>query len=79
VITTSANATMEPIHNRMPVILPKAMWDIWLDPTNQNIEMLSRLLVPAPDTLLTMREVATDVNNVRNKGPALTAPLAVGG
>jgi putative SOS response-associated peptidase YedK len=79
VITTSANATMEPIHNRMPVILPKAMWDIWLDPTNQNIEMLSKLLVPAPDTLLTMREVATDVNNVRNKGPALTAPLAVGG
>ena len=71
VITTSANATMEPVHDRMPVILPKAMWDIWLDPLNQNIDMLASLLVPAPDDLLEMHEVATDVNNVRNKGPHL--------
>lgn len=76
VITTSANTTMEPVHDRMPVILPKAMWDLWLDPLNQNIEMLSKLLVPAPDNLLTMHEVSTQVNNVRNKGSELTAPLA---
>ena len=71
VITTSANATMGPVHDRMPVILPTAMWNIWLDPENQNIDMLSKLLVPAPDHLLTMYEVATDVNNVRNKGRRL--------
>jgi putative SOS response-associated peptidase YedK len=75
VVTTSANGTMTPIHNRMPVILPKAMWPMWLDPTNQNIEMLSRLLVPAPDELLTVHEVSTEVNNVRNKGPALIEPV----
>ena len=75
VVTTSANETMQPVHDRMPVILPKAMWPMWLDPTNQNIEMLQKLLVPAPDDLLTMHEVATDVNNVRNKGPHLTAPI----
>ncbi len=74
VVTTSANATMEPVHNRMPVILPKAMWEIWLDPENQNIEMLQKLLVPAPDSLLTMHEVSTLVNNVRNKSSDLTAP-----
>lgn len=73
VITTSANATMAPIHDRMPVILPKAMWDIWLDPTNHNTEMLSGLLVPARDDLLTSHEVSTDVNNVRNKGIELIA------
>ncbi len=71
VVTTSANSTMEAVHNRMPVILPKAMWNIWLDPANQNIEMLSKLLVPAADHLLTMHEVSTQVNNVRNKGPEL--------
>lgn len=76
VVTTSANATMATIHNRMPVILPRAMWDMWLDPTNQNIDMLSGLLVPAPDDLLTMHEVSTKVNNVRNKGDELIAPLA---
>jgi putative SOS response-associated peptidase YedK len=74
VVTTSANGTMSAIHDRMPVILPKAMWHLWLDPTNQNIEMLSRLLVPAPDKLLTMHEVSPEVNNVRNKGRELIEP-----
>jgi putative SOS response-associated peptidase YedK len=73
VITTSANATMEPIHDRMPVILPRAMWDLWLDPTNHNVEMLAGLLVPARDDLLTMHPVSTEVNNVRNKGIELIA------
>ncbi len=76
VITTSANATMEPIHDRMPVILPKAMWHLWLDPNNQNIDMLQRLLVPAPDDVLTMHEVSTEVNNVRNHGESLIQPIA---
>ena len=73
-ITTSANGTMEPIHDRMPVILPKAMWQLWLDPLNDNIDMLSKLLVPAPDDVLTMYEVSTQVNNVRNKGRDLIVP-----
>ena len=75
VVTTSANATMTPIHDRMPVILPRAMWDLWLDPANQNIEVLGNLLVPAPDDLLTMHEVSTEVNNVRNKGASLIEPV----
>lgn len=74
VVTTSANTTMEAVHDRMPVILPRAMWNIWLDPANQNIEMLSKLLVPAPEQLLTMHEVSTQVNNVRNKGGELIEP-----
>ena len=73
VLTTAANTTMEPVHDRMPVILPKAMWETWLDPLNQNTGMLSGLLVPARDDLLTMHEVSTDVNNVRNKGVELIA------
>jgi putative SOS response-associated peptidase YedK len=79
VVTTSANDTMAPIHDRMPVILPKAMWHLWLDPANQNIEMLQKLLVPAPDDLLTMHEVSTDVNNVRNKGAHLVEPNTADG
>lgn len=74
VVTTSANETMSPLHDRMPVILPKAMWHMWLDPANQNIDVLSKLLVPAPEALLEMHAVSTDVNNVRNKGAALIQP-----
>ena len=71
VITTSANATMEPVHNRMPVILPASQWSGWLDPANDNIVDLRELLVPAPDSLLTMHPVSTEVNRVINKGAEL--------
>ena len=45
------------------------------DPDNQDLESLSKLLVPAPDTLLQVQAVSTDVNNVRNKGPHLIDPF----
>lgn len=73
IITTSANHTMEPVHDRMPVILPPTVWDEWLDPGTTDVTALQRLLVPAPDDLLTMHPVSTAVNNVRNKGPELVA------
>jgi putative SOS response-associated peptidase YedK len=67
IITTTANATMEPIHNRMPVMLPPSAWREWLSPGNDNLVTLGELLVPAPNNLLTMHTVSTDVNNVRMK------------
>jgi len=76
VITTSANATMAPVHDRMPVLLPASRWAEWLDPDNTDITALQQLLVPAPDDLLTMHPVGTDVNNVRNNGPELLQPVA---
>lgn len=74
IVTTSANHDMEPVHDRMPVLLPASKWAEWLDPANNDIASLSRLLVPAPDGLLTMHPVSTDVNNVRNKGEHLVDP-----
>jgi len=73
VITTAANATMAPMHDRMPVLLPASAWAEWLDPTNHDLDALQSLLVPAPDDLLTMHAVGTEVNNVRNKGRELIA------
>ena len=75
IVTTSANGTMSPIHDRMPVILPQSTWESWLDPENQDLESLSGLLLPASDSLLTVRAVSTEVNNVRNKGPELLEPV----
>lgn len=73
IITTQANATMEPIHDRMPVILDQADWDQWLDPANDDVDTLGKLLVPAPPKLIEVFPVSTDVNSVRNKGPELIA------
>ena len=75
VITTPANATMAPIHDRMPAVLPRNEWNRWLDPGERDLEVLGRLLVPAPDDLLAVHDVSTEVNNVRNRGAHLVEPL----
>lgn len=76
VITTRANATMQPLHERMPVILPDEAWDRWLDPTCSDVPALQSLLRPAPDDLLHAYSVSRLVNDVRNDGPQLLLPLA---
>jgi len=52
------------------------VWDEWLDPGMHDLTRLQELLVPAPDDVLTMHPVSTAVNDVRNKGAELIAPLA---
>ena len=74
-ITTSANSLLASVHDRMPVVLPESAWAQWLDPANHDLSSLQRLLVPADDGVLTMHEVSTEVNNVRNKGAELVEPV----
>ena len=75
IITTTPNELMATIHDRMPVILPPSAWEAWLDPDNADLETLGKLLVPAPDGLLTMHPVSKDVGNVRNQGAHLIEPI----
>jgi putative SOS response-associated peptidase YedK len=70
-ITTAANATMASVHDRMPALLPPSAWQVWLDPDVHDAEVLLALLGPAPDDLLVMHPVSTEVNHVRNKGAEL--------
>jgi putative SOS response-associated peptidase YedK len=74
IITTAANATMAPVHDRMPAILAPANWGQWMDRGNDDLATLGALLVPAPPGLLTMHPVSSAVNNVRSGGPELTQP-----
>lgn len=76
IITTGANASMAPLHDRMPVVLPPSAWAAWLDPDNDRVEELHRLLVPAPDDLLELTPVGYAVGDVRNDGPHLIEPAA---
>jgi len=46
IITTKANEALAAIHDRMPVIVPKAAQAVWLDPENQRQDELLELLVP---------------------------------
>jgi putative SOS response-associated peptidase YedK len=76
IITTAANGTMRPVHDRMPVILPTEAWRPWLDPDNEDVSGLTPLLVGCPDDLLTLHEVSTEVNSVRNNRPELIEPVS---
>lgn len=75
IVTTTPNKLLAPIHDRMPVVLPPEAWDTWLDRENDDVDTLAALLQPAPDDLLELYPVGTDVNNVRNDSDQLVMPL----
>jgi putative SOS response-associated peptidase YedK len=75
IITTGANDVVGQLHERMPVILPPEHWELWLDRTDHDVAKLSSLLLPAPDELLQLHPVSTEVNSVRNNGPDLVRPI----
>ncbi|MEM9564143.1 MAG: SOS response-associated peptidase [Actinomycetota bacterium] len=74
ILTTTPNAEMSTIHDRMPVLLPPSVWDDWLS-SETDLDYIGTLLRPAPDDLLTLVPISTMVNNVRNKGEELLTPL----
>jgi putative SOS response-associated peptidase YedK len=78
ILTTTANELMAGLHDRMPVILPPAAWDLWLDAAAQPRE-LRGLLTPYPASLMDAYPVGTAVGNIRNDGPELIRPLAPNG
>ena len=77
IITTVPNGIMEPIHNRMPVILPPDLYADWLNPTNQDIGELKEYLLPYDPGLMKAYPVSKDVGNVKNQGPELIEEITV--
>ncbi|HEX9076941.1 MAG TPA: SOS response-associated peptidase [Anaerolineae bacterium] len=75
IITTSANELMKPIHDRMPVILPKTAYKRWLDPSNQDLDELVALLQPYPANKMLAYRVSTLVNSTRNNSADLIRPV----
>jgi len=75
VITTPGGADMAGIHDRMPVILDPATFDVWLDPANDDAEELLALLHPPSAGTVVHHPVGPRVGNVRNNEPALIEPV----
>jgi len=73
IVTCEANTMMRPIHDRMPVILDRALEAAWLNADADEPDLVA-LLKPPPDDLLTSRVVSDLVNNVREDGPRLIEP-----
>ena len=75
IITTEANDLLRPIHERMPVILPREMEEFWLDKSLEDSGALGGLLVPDPGGAMEAYEVSTLVNSAANDGPEVIARI----
>ena len=71
IITTVANDLLRPIHDRMPVILPRDAEEFWLDHDVREPEVLREVLIPYTPDALAAYEVSTLVNSPANDGPEL--------
>ncbi|UCG85815.1 MAG: SOS response-associated peptidase [Gemmatimonadota bacterium] len=75
IVTTDANRTLKPIHDRMPVILDPENYDLWLDVKLGDLREPLRLLRPYPDDRLMSYPVSTLVNKPANDVPECVRPM----
>lgn len=75
IVTTDANPFMAEVHERMPVILPPASRDTWLDPALVDPHTLQELLVPFPEDTLIREPVSPIINNPKNDSEACIKPV----
>ncbi|MFQ3581306.1 MAG: SOS response-associated peptidase [Chloracidobacterium sp.] len=73
VVTTTANALLAPLHERMPVILTPDAERAWL--TESALDALERLLCPYPADAMRVYPVSRAVNVVANDNPSLIEPV----
>jgi putative SOS response-associated peptidase YedK len=75
IITTAANKLVEPIHERMPVILASQDYDRWLGPCVGEIGSLQALLKPYPAADMKIYPVSSLVNNPKHDSPECKQPI----
>jgi putative SOS response-associated peptidase YedK len=74
IVTTDANQTLAPIHDRMPVVIAPEQFDLWLGGPDEDTTAATALIRPAPDNLLEAIPVSSDVNRVATDNPKLIEP-----
>ncbi len=77
ILTTTPNAVTSAIHDRMPVILDPASYDLWLDPGMTDVQVVSELLKPYDAMLMRCYPVSTRVNNVGNDDAECSRPVEI--
>ena len=71
IITGEPNELVRPIHDRMPVILPREAWAKWLGEESAFADELRALLKPYPAERMRAYPISTRVNSVKNDEPSL--------
>ena len=74
ILTTTPNALVAPLHDRMPVVVDPEAWTAWLDRATP-LAVVRALLVPAQEELLAARAVSTLVNRADQDDRRCVEPL----
>lgn len=75
ILTTRANELLEPIHDRMPVVLgDESEWNDWVNP-EADLERVEGMLRPYPAEEMHFYAVSTLVNKPSNDVPECIEPL----
>lgn len=69
ILTTRANDDVARVHDRMPAILPPALFDSWLSGDGVTLD-------PWPADTMTLHPVSTRVNKAANDDPRCVEPVA---
>ncbi len=77
ILTTTPNAVTSTVHDRMPVILDRADYDLWLDPAMTNVEEVAALFKPFPADRMRTYPVSSRVNQVANDDAECAARVDV--
>lgn len=75
ILTTSPNQLVQPLHDRMPVILPPNHYDRWLGLAEPTSGDLQDLLGPYPHGEMEARRVSRRVSSPTNDDPAVLDPV----
>ena len=70
-----ANELLQPVHDRMPVILQRQDEEKWLDPNITDAARLTSLLVPHPSEVMESYVVSGLVNSPKNDRPECIAAV----
>lgn len=76
IITTSPNKIMEPIHNRMPVILTSGVVESWLTEDFKDPVSLKSFLQPCPAHLIELYPVSKKMNKVGYNSEDCLTPIS---
>lgn len=75
IITTQANEVLQPVHDRMPVILHREDYDEWLDKNVKDTARLEKLLAPYPADEMSSHAVSRSFNVPDTDTAELIVPL----
>jgi putative SOS response-associated peptidase YedK len=73
ILTTTANEALNPIHERMPVILDRMDEELWLR-SDSEADRLA-LLKPCPAEWIDVYPISTLVNSPKNNSPEILQPI----